>query len=285
MAEPSETSRAASLEEIWRAYDADEARLSAHLSETMIRLAGLAPGMRVLDLAAGRGEPSLRAARAVSPGGSVLGVDTESRMLAMARERAVEEGVTNAIFVTSNAETLTGVDARPPFDAALCRWALMYMNDPGAALRTTRGVLRPDALFVVAVWADPERVNYHTLPRRVLARVAGTPDPAEYARDEPGVYRYGDARVLRAALEAEGYSVEGVHEVYVELMEAKRDEELVAWVRAFGMTRALERLSRETERAWVRAFVEEASKLRAADGYVRLGGVSLVAVARAKAAG
>ena len=44
-------------EEIWRRYDGVESRLTAPLSERMLDLAGIRPGMRVLDLATGRGEP------------------------------------------------------------------------------------------------------------------------------------------------------------------------------------------------------------------------------------
>ena len=61
-------------EEIWRRYDAVESRLTAPLSERMLDLAGIRPGMRVLDLATGRGEPALRAARRVAPDGFVVGV-------------------------------------------------------------------------------------------------------------------------------------------------------------------------------------------------------------------
>jgi ubiquinone/menaquinone biosynthesis C-methylase UbiE len=52
-------------EEIWRKYDAVEQRLRAPLSERMLDLANHQPGMRVLDIATGRGEPAVRAAHRV----------------------------------------------------------------------------------------------------------------------------------------------------------------------------------------------------------------------------
>jgi ubiquinone/menaquinone biosynthesis C-methylase UbiE len=120
-------------EALWRAYDRDEARLSAPLSERMLDLARLTPGMRVLDLATGRGEPAIAAAQRVSPGGEVLGVDVSASMLAMAKERADREGVTNLTLQTGDAASLDA-DGGPPFDATLCRWGLMYMDAPEAAL-------------------------------------------------------------------------------------------------------------------------------------------------------
>jgi len=77
-----------SAEEVWQAYDAMEARLTAPLSERMLELARVGPGMRVLDLATGRGEPAIPAAHRVGPSGSVLGIDISASMLAMARLRA-----------------------------------------------------------------------------------------------------------------------------------------------------------------------------------------------------
>lgn len=93
----------------------------------MLYLAGLQPGMRVLDLATGRGEPALRAARRVGPRGLVLGVELSDGMLRMARERAEREGLSNLDLRVANAESLEDI---PPshFHAATVRWGLMYMT-------------------------------------------------------------------------------------------------------------------------------------------------------------
>ncbi|HEY8924154.1 MAG TPA: hypothetical protein VIU64_07215, partial [Polyangia bacterium] len=58
-----------SPEAFFRKYGEVESRLTAPLSERMLDLAGIGPGARVLDLATGAGEPALRAARRVAPGG------------------------------------------------------------------------------------------------------------------------------------------------------------------------------------------------------------------------
>src|SRR5690606_7134132 len=82
-------------EVIWQRYDAIETRLAAPLSERMLDLAGLRPGMRVLDLASGRGEPALPAARRVAPDGVVWGVESAAPLLEMARAKAEREGLRN----------------------------------------------------------------------------------------------------------------------------------------------------------------------------------------------
>ena len=156
-------------EEIWRRYDDAEQRLTASVSERMLDLAGLRPGMRVLDLATGRGEPAIRAAHRVGPSGSVLGVDLSEAMLQMARERAAREGLSNLELRVTSAESLDRVPLAH-FHATLARWGLMYLDSPVAALLAARRAMVPRGILVAAVWAEPERVPYFTLPRQVLGK-------------------------------------------------------------------------------------------------------------------
>jgi ubiquinone/menaquinone biosynthesis C-methylase UbiE len=85
-------------------YDEMEARLTAPVSERMLDLAGVREGMRVLDLASGRGEPALRAARRVGPTGHVLGVDLQDALLEVARVRAKQGGLANVELRVTDAE-------------------------------------------------------------------------------------------------------------------------------------------------------------------------------------
>ena len=65
------------------------------ITDRMLNLAGIRPGHRVLDVAAGTGEQTLMAARRVGPGGFVLATDIADRMLAYLDEAARNEGLTN----------------------------------------------------------------------------------------------------------------------------------------------------------------------------------------------
>ncbi len=265
-------------EEVWRIYDRTEARLTAPLSERMVELAGLGPGMRVLDLATGRGEPAILAAHRVRPGGSVLGVDVDARMLEMTRERATREGASNLELRVASAESLDGVPAAS-FHATLARWGLMYMQAPVAALAAARRAMVPRGVLVIAVWAEPERAPFFTLPRRVLARYrASSPIDLE----APGTFHYSDMGRLRRDLAEAGFTVRHVEELDVPVMEAETGPELVAWARAFGLTRLLGDLPEETQRAWESDLIEAAEPLRR-DGLLRLGGVTRIVVASSTA--
>jgi len=261
-------------EEVWREYDETELRLTALLSERMMDLARLGPGMRVLDLATGRGEPAVRAARRVAPGGMVVGVDVSKAMLRMARERADREGIANLELVATDAETLLGVEATL-FDATVARWGLMYLDSPVAALESARRAMVSGGLLVAAVWAEPERVPYYTLPRFVLERYRTVPpiDP-----EAPGTFRYADLGRLQRDFAAAGFAIEHIEEIDVEVMEAATDVELIAWTRAFGLTRLLNDLPAEAQREWEADLVRMAEPLRV-NGYIRLGGVTRIVVA------
>jgi ubiquinone/menaquinone biosynthesis C-methylase UbiE len=261
-------------EQIWQLYDADEQRLTAGVSERMLELARLQPGMHVLDLATGRGEPAVRAAHRVAPGGTVLGVDTSRAMLQMAAARAAREGVTNLELRIKNAETLDGVP-RSQFHAVLARWGLMYLDAPIVALSAARNVLVDEGLLVAAVWAEPARVPYFTLPRRVLSRFTPVlPDDM----NSPGTFYYSDMNRMCEDLTTAGFVVQHIEEMDVPVMEAATDAELIEWTRAFGLARLLADVPQQTQYAWERALLQEVAPLRQ-NGYVRLGGVSRLVVA------
>src|ERR1700760_1634613 len=73
-----------------------QGRLYNDYTEHGLRLAGLRPGMRVLDVGCGPGDVSFIAARLVGPTGSVLGVDAAPAMIALAQARATEKGLSTA---------------------------------------------------------------------------------------------------------------------------------------------------------------------------------------------
>ena len=56
------------------------------ITERLLREAGIAPGMRVLDLGCGAGDVALLAAEMVGPNGAVVGIDRNDDALAAARE-------------------------------------------------------------------------------------------------------------------------------------------------------------------------------------------------------
>ena len=77
----------------WRRWSELIDGAASAISERLVELAGVEPGSRVLDVAAGYGEPSLTAARAAGPEGSVTATDISAEMIAFGRERAAAAGL------------------------------------------------------------------------------------------------------------------------------------------------------------------------------------------------
>lgn len=261
---------------IVRRFDEMETRLTAPVSERMLDLAGLRPGMRVLDVASGMGEPSLRAAQRVGPSGFVLGTDLVDGMLEVAREKARALGLANIELRAGDAETLELPERS--FDVVTVRWALMYMPRPERALEQMARALRPAGLLVFACWGGFEQVEYAALPRRTVARFRPLP-PME--PDAPSVFRFADPERLRPLLTGSGFALEHVEAMHVPVMEAEDGAGVARWIRDFGgpVAKLVEELPPETQRAWEEEVVRECEPYRVGNK-VQLGGVTWLGVAR-----
>jgi SAM-dependent methyltransferase len=170
------------------------------ITERMIDLAGISPGHRVLDVAAGTGEQTLIAARRVGPRGLVVATDIADRMLAYLDEAARNEGLINVQTRLMDARTL---ELQPEtFDAAICRLALMLIPERDKVLAGIQCALKLGAKFSAIVLSTAEK-NLHISESLAIARRhAGLP-PAPF--EDPGMFALGDPTVLRSAFERAGF--------------------------------------------------------------------------------
>jgi 2-polyprenyl-3-methyl-5-hydroxy-6-metoxy-1,4-benzoquinol methylase len=121
-----------------------QARLYDPYTEQALRLAGLRPGMRVLDVGCGPGDVSFVAARLVGPDGTVIGIDAADDIIVLARARAAEHGLTSVGFEQTTVGDLT---LDEPVDAVIGRLILMHLPDPVATLRQLAGLVRPGGII------------------------------------------------------------------------------------------------------------------------------------------
>ena len=115
------------------------------LTANVLRQAGLAEGMRVLDVGCGAGDVSFLAARLVGPRGAVMGIDTSADAVALASRRAKDAGLSNVRFLLRDA---TELELEQPIDALIGRLVLLYFADPAVALRRLTRLLRPGGVVV-----------------------------------------------------------------------------------------------------------------------------------------
>lgn len=121
-----------------------QGRLYNDYTEHALRLAGLRPGMRVLDIGSGPGDVSFIAAGLVGPTGTVLGVDAAPAMVELARARAAEQGLSTVHFMQGAVDTIA---LDEPVDAVIGRLILMHLPDPAATLRHLGSMVRPGGVI------------------------------------------------------------------------------------------------------------------------------------------
>ncbi len=135
-----------------------QAKLLAPATAAILQVAGLRPGMRVLDLGTGLGDVALTAAELVGAEGHVVGIDRDQEAIHQARARAQDRGLDNVRFEQGEAGEW---DGGGQFDAVIGRLILVFHNDPAQVVRHHAKALRPGGLFLAMEWdyltarADP----------------------------------------------------------------------------------------------------------------------------------
>lgn len=168
----------------------------------MLALARLGPGARVLDVAAGAGEPALSAAERVGPRGFVLATDIAANILAFAEQEVRSRRLGADVFQTRvmDGENLELDDAS--FDVACSRLGLIYFPDRVRGLAEMRRVLVPGGRAVVASFTTPERNRFFTIPIGIIRRHAHLPPPPP---GQPGPFSLGDRSVMEETYRQAGF--------------------------------------------------------------------------------
>jgi SAM-dependent methyltransferase len=212
----------------WKAWSAFNDRADAHISQRLVELAGVRSGSRVLDIAAGYGEPALTAARKAGPEGRVVATDISAEMLAFGRERAAAAGLGNVEFMQSDAFSLDFPHAS--FDAAVSRWGIIFEPDAEAAAARIRGFLKPGARMAIASWGQPDQVPFLSIPMRTTRERLGVPPPPP---GTPGPLSRPTPAAIGGLLEGGGFSNVVVEQDEV-AFEFDSPEHFTAYVRAIS---------------------------------------------------
>ena len=155
--------------------------------------AGIGRGDRVLDVGCGTGVVAREAARRVGPGGRVVGLDLNPRMLEVAGRLAPD------------IEWRQGDAGRLPFgdgtfDVVASQYALMFFPDPARALCEMWRVLSPGGRLAVAVCGSQADAQGYAALTEVAERVC-TPEVVELLRSP---FALGDRERLADLVRAAG---------------------------------------------------------------------------------
>jgi len=185
----------------WRRWNPVLDRWYGAATRQMLDLARIQPGQRILDVAAGAGEPAVSAAERVGASGHVLATDISEGIVELARQVARERGLGQVETRAMDGEKLDLPDAS--FDAVLCRLGLMYMPHPVTALSEWRRVLRAGGRVAVAVFSTPERNSWGAIPASIIRRRAQLPPPVP---GQPGPFSLGAPGVLEGLFRQAGFA-------------------------------------------------------------------------------
>jgi SAM-dependent methyltransferase len=185
------------------------AAMGRALTDAIVAEARVAPGMRVLDIASGTGEPAISIAALLHGTGHVVATDISAEPLSVGRQRAGERGLTNIEFVPADVHRLPFADAE--FDRATCRLGVMFFSDLPRALGEVHRVLKPAGRATLLAWGPMQQPYFETTLGTVLRVVPGsTLPPAGMA-----MFKFGHPGTLAAALRSAGFAQ--VEEKTVEL--------------------------------------------------------------------
>jgi len=232
--------------------------------------AGIRGGMHVADIGCGVGQVTADLAMLVGSAGDVVGVDLSRAQLAQAESMCRQRGFTNVSWVAASAEA-TGLPTAS-FDLVYCRFLLLHLVDPDAALREMHRLLRPGGVLVcedgdilsagseppsaLGLFADlfgalgPRRRVDYTLGRRLfqMVRAAGF-WPANVAFNQPAFVRGEEKWLLELsvaeaapALVEEGLiSEDALREVLQTMRGLARDETVLAIMPRMAQVSAVKR--------------------------------------------
>jgi ubiquinone/menaquinone biosynthesis C-methylase UbiE len=172
-------------------YDRYVAPQEVELANEALRLVGLEPGDRFLDVAAGTGGLSLPAGRL---GANVLATDWSPAMIGCLEGRVRAEGLGNVEACVMDCHALDLPD--DSFDVTASQFGVMLVPDQPRALREMTRVTKPGGHVLVIAYGSPAEIEFLQFFIGALTAVApefpGLPDdppPLEFQASDPDVLR------------------------------------------------------------------------------------------------
>ena len=168
--------------------------------------AAVRPGMKVLDVAGGTGDLARAFARRVGPTGEVWLTDINASMLAVGRDRLVDDGLIHPVALC-DAEKLPFPDAH--FDRVSVAFGLRNMTHKELALAEMTRVLKPGGRLYVLEFSKVckplapfyDLYSFQVLPR-LGAKVAGDADSYRYLAES--IRMHPDQQTLKSMMESVG---------------------------------------------------------------------------------
>jgi SAM-dependent methyltransferase len=156
----------------------------APAQQTLLRVADIKPGERVIEAACGSGLVTRTLAEIVGPAGYVLATDLSQNMVDLTARNTTGYG-----WVATARKSADDLGEEGSFDAAVCALGLMYVPDPGKAAASMMRAVRPGGRVVATVWGERRNCGWAEIFPIVDARVVSEVCPLFFASGAPGSLR------------------------------------------------------------------------------------------------
>jgi len=170
------------------------------IAQILLRRALPQEGEHVLDIGCGAGATTVAAARAVSPGGRVLGVDISEPMLVYARRNA--PGDLPIDFVLADA-SVHGFEPLS-FDLLISRFGVMFFADPVASFANLRRALKSQARMVFTCWREPRANPWMMVPLQAVYQHVAKMAPV--GPEDPGPFAFAQQERVEHILKDAGFT-------------------------------------------------------------------------------
>jgi ubiquinone/menaquinone biosynthesis C-methylase UbiE len=233
-----------------------------------------APRSTVLDIGCGCGAPTFAAADALSPHGTVDGIDITDQVLDIARARQEQSHRRDVTFIKGDAQTYHFERGR--YDTAISRFGTMFFPDPVAAFANIRKGLRPGGRLYFATWQPLDANAWLVIPGAALLHWIELPD---FSGSGPGMFAQSDAAVITNMLHDAGYTDVNVAPAKLALRFGADPAEATERLSDIGTGRAVLNAIPENTRAEAVSAVETALADHADATGVHLGAAILITTA------
>jgi ubiquinone/menaquinone biosynthesis C-methylase UbiE len=131
-------------------FDDEPLAFWARLGTRTVERLALPTGATVLDVGCGTGASAIPAAVAVGPTGRVVGIDLADRLLDRAREKALQQGLSNLEFQQADMENLGYPDGS--FDAVVSVFSVFFVPDMTKQVAELWRMVRPGGQLAITTW-------------------------------------------------------------------------------------------------------------------------------------
>jgi demethylmenaquinone methyltransferase / 2-methoxy-6-polyprenyl-1,4-benzoquinol methylase len=168
------------------------------------------PGQKILDLAGGSGDITQLLAKKVGPTGQVILADINAAMLAVGRDRVIDNGLLGTVnCVQANAETLPF--ANNQFDCITIGFGLRNVTDKARALASMYRVCKPGGKLLILEFSTPTlpafKAIYDAYSFHILPKLGGwiTNDADSYRYLVESIRMHPPQEALKTMVESAGF--------------------------------------------------------------------------------